>query len=173
MKNNKKGQIAQIFFILGMLLFLGMFGLITLKIAGGFNNGMATAMVNLNSSTNIDTTQMQGAMSTIQQVTVPAIDYFIFFFFLLGMMGLILGAVKTKFSPVITFIWIFMLLLAIFISSGLVNIYQEFAQSSYFLDISLTQHLTNIIFSRYMPAIICALGGIIILIMYSKSGVDL
>ena len=64
-------------------------------------------------------------------------------------------------------------IIAVLIAAGLVDIYQGLAQEDELSDYSSNLTLTNIIFSRFTPLIICVLGFIIIMIMYGKSGGDI
>ena len=99
-------------------------------------------------------------------------DFFIFFFFLGANIGLIIGAIKTKYTGVMAFLFILLILIEILVASGMVNIYQGFRNEVGLSPIPNQMTLTNILLSQYFPLIISIIGGVILIFMFSKTGQD-
>lgn len=113
------------------------------------------------------------ANKAIQSHAPHIADEFVFFLFLFSIIALIIAAAKTNFSPTVIFLFVIVLILAVLIAAGMVDIYQGLAQEDELSEYSTNLTLTNIIFSRFTPLIICVLGFIIVMIMYGKSGGDI
>lgn len=109
----------------------------------------------------------------MQSVARYTTDETVLFLFIAMIIALIIAAAKTKFSPLVIFLFILVLLIAILNASGMVNIYQGLATSPVLSETSGHLTFTNIIFGKYLPLIICVLGALIMIIMYSKSGGDI
>lgn len=160
---SKKG-IFDIFFLLIIVFFVAVIGLLTYKLSHSItqayvNSGvLASSPVALHANSVIDS---QGRIVA---------DEFVFFMFLGMMIATIISAARTNFSPTVIFFFILELLMAIVLAAGLVNIYSGIAQTPVLMIEAQQLTLTNIIISRYTPLMICALGGLILLIMYGKSG---
>jgi len=103
----KKGDIFQIFFILIILIVMAILGLIVGKLGYEFTNAYKMPELHLNDSTNgIQANQL------IQDMSVPIMDFFIFFFFLGSNIGLMIAAIRVKYSPTIIFLFILLMLIA-------------------------------------------------------------
>jgi hypothetical protein len=108
------------------------------------------------------------ANNLIQASTVPILDFFVFFFFLGSNIGLIISAIKTKYSPTIIFLFILLLLIEILLASGVVNIYQGFHNEPSLSPVTGQMFLTNMLLSKYFPLIISVIGAVVLIFMYSK-----
>jgi hypothetical protein len=71
------------------------------------------------------------------------------------------------------FFFILLLFIDILIASGIVNIYQGFANAPAAIETSSQLVLTNVVFSKYLPLIMLVMGILIMLIMWGKSGGDI
>lgn len=165
MKMNKKGDVIQILYLL-IILFLGaVFFLLCYGMSSRINTAVSEITPN-------DTIAYE-VNEVITENTPTIFDTFIFFLFLGGIIGLMVAAVRTDFSAGIIFIFILIAFMTVLVASGLVNIYRGFTDAPGLAEISGRLTLTNIVFSRYTPLIICVLAGIILLLMYGKSGGDI
>lgn len=163
---NKKGDFFQIFFLLIILLVAAVMGLLCLKLGTLINEKIEEVYP--------DQSEAVVKVNNFVQTQAPkAVDYMVFFLFLGGTIGIMTAAVRTNFSPVIIFLFLLMSLIAILSASGIVNLYQGFAQTDVLVDVSQELTLTNIVFSRYTPLFICIIAGISLILMYSKSGSDI
>jgi uncharacterized membrane protein YeaQ/YmgE (transglycosylase-associated protein family) len=159
----KKGDIFQIIFVLVIVLVMAILGLLCGKLGYEITEAYKDPALGLQ-----DTDSGSQANTQIQQMSIPLMDFFIFFFFLGSNIGLIISAIKTKYSPTIIFLFILLLLLEILLASGVVNLYQGF-QSETSLDPIPTQFvLTNMLLSKYFPLIISVIGAVVLIFMYSK-----
>jgi len=163
---NKKGDIFQLVFILIILLIAAIVGLLFLTLSGKVIT-IYQSMPIMNQTTVVE-------VNNVMQQTAPTTtDYMIFFIFLGSVMGVVISAVKTNFSPTIIFMFLMLLVITIFVASGVVNIYSGFAQDVTLAEYANQLTLTNFIISKYTPLIMAVLGGLILLIMYGKSGSDI
>lgn len=163
----KKGDGFQIMFLLVLIFAIAIVGLICLVLTTKVNNFWDSSGV-LN-----ETAVGTHAIDQLQDTAPKTTDYAIFFLFLAMNIGVVYGAVKTNFSPVIIFLFILLTLVGIIIAAGLVNLYQGLAQQPTIIDISSGLTLTNFIFSKYLPLVISMISGLVMLIMYGKSGSDM
>ena len=167
MINDKRGDIFQLSVLLILVFVLAVVGLLFLTLSQGVTNFYDRT--NLLNGTAIG----QDAINTIKNTAPTTTDYAIFFIFLGGTLGLCISAVKTNFSPTILFLFLMLLVITIFISSGLVNIYSGFAETPTLATAASQLTLTNFILSRHTPLIFACIGALILLIMYGKSGSDI
>lgn len=164
---NKRGDIFQLIFLLVIVFAIAMIGVVFFKITHSFTTTLDdSGIFSTTPAANKANVMMSG-----QSRTVP--DEMVFFMFLGSMIALLVAAGRTNFSPTVIFLFILLLLMAVFIAGGLVEIYQGTAQSDSMQPEGSQLTLTNIILSRYTPLIICVLGAIILIIMYGKSGSDI
>jgi hypothetical protein len=166
---NKKGDVFQLLVVLILLFVTAIVGLLFLTLSNKVNEFWTTSGI-------MNGTQNQGALNaqqTIQATSAPTTDYMIFFLFLGANLGLIAGAVRTKFSPTIIFFFILLLFITILIASGIVNIYQGFATGSATSTTASQLTLTNFIFSKYLPVIMTGIGILVMLVAWGKSGGDI
>lgn len=164
---NKKGDIFQVTFLLIILLVIALIGLIFFKLSWEITSAYAE-MEEIN-----DTETAREANITVKKALPYFFDELVFFIFIGGIIALMAAAVKTKFSPVIIGLFIIMIFFTVLVASGFVNIYQGFAQSESLTDVSSQLPLTNILFSKYTPLIFAIIGGVVLIVMYSKSGSDI
>ena len=163
---NKKGDISQLPVVLIIVIVASLVGLLTLMMSNSVNNfWKSSGLVQEN-------TTADNARQIIQSTSAPTTDWMIFLIFLGGHLGLIAASVRTKFSSTIMIFFVGLLIIDILIASGLVNIYQGFANSPGVIETSNQLVLTNFIFSKYLPLIILILGVLMSLIMWGKSGGD-
>src|SRR3990167_8325500 len=164
---NRKGDVYQLLFMLVILFVIALVGLITLVLTTRINDFWDSSEL-LN-----DTAIGTKAIDDIQDTAPRTTDYAIFFLFIGMNVGVIIAAVRTNFSSLIMIFFIFLTLISIMISAGMVNMYQGFAQQSSIIDVSGNLVLTNFIFSKYLPLIISVISALVMLFMYGKSGQDI
>jgi len=165
--DSKKGAMFQLLFLLIILFISAIVGLLfltfTYKITESYEE---TGILN---STVIGTESNELIRNTAPYTT----DYAIFFLFIGGIIGVCISAVRTNFSPVLIILFLFLLIITIFVASGFVNIYSGFAETGVMEESSEDLTITSFIFSRYTPLIFACLGGLIMVIMWSKTGGDI
>lgn len=160
---NKKGDVFSIFILLVILLAVALLGLLFTKMTLGATDILKnTPIIN-------DTEKAKDATEKIETASPYVADGFILFLFLGGVIGLIIAAVSTDFSPAIIFVFILLLIIGIFVASGFTNIYQGFTDDATLSSTANKLAVTDIIFSKYTPLIIGVLGMIILIVMYSKT----
>lgn len=164
---NKKGDIFQLIVLLIVLFVAAIVGILFLAMSNEVTQAYEdTGLLN-------DTAIGQQYNDMMQDTAPKSTDYMIFMLFCGGVIGLMISASKTNFSPTIFFLFLLLLVITIFISSGMVNIYSGFAQQATLVDEANQLVLTGFLFSKYTPLIMTVLGGIIMLIMWSKTGGDI
>ena len=163
----KKGDIFQVIIMIIILVACAITGLITFKLTHEVNNFWDESGLLNESQTAMD------AIDTMQETSPRTTDYTILFLFLGLNIGILVAAVRTNFSAVIIFLFILLTLIAIMFAAGAVNMYQGLAQQPSMLDASSQLTFTNFIFSKYFPLIISMICGLVMLIMYGKSGADI
>jgi hypothetical protein len=163
MIKNKKG-VFDIIYLIVILFGIALIGLFVFYLADQFSSGYQDMQ-------EIQETQYAKSFVDNWRASLPYINDGLIFLFFIGMViGLLVSAVRTNFSPVVIGLFIILLLITIFIASGLVNMYRGVADSEEVIDYSSKLTFTNIIFSKYTPAIIMVLSTIILIIMWGKSG---
>jgi len=164
---SKKGDMFQLLFLLIILFISAIVGLLFLGMTYGvFDTFSETGLLN-------ETVVGQNAMNTLRGNAPYTTDYMVFFLFIGGIIGVCVSAIRTDFSPTLVILFIFLLLITIFVASGFVNIYSGFASAEALEETAGDLTLTGFIFSRYTPLLFAVLGGIIMLIMWSKQGGDI
>lgn|SRR3990167_3535493 len=164
---NKKGDVTQILFLLIILFITAILGILF----WGLTDGVLQTQEDIGLFN--DTVLAQQSIDKLQETAPRTTDYMVFFLFLGGIIGLMISAVRTNFSPTIMLLFVMYLIIAIFIASGLVNVYSGFAQSPVLSDSANDLIITNFIFSKYTPLIFAVLGTILMIIMWGKSGGDI
>ena len=167
MKNilkDKRGDIFQILVVLIIIFVLAIVGFLTLTLTTRVNTFWDDSGL-LN-----DTIAGTQAVEKMQDTAPKTTDYAILFLFIGMNIGVIISAVRTNFSPVTIILFIFLILISIMISAGMVNLYQGMAQTSSVSDIRENLTFTNFLFSKYLPLIICIISAFVMLLMYGKSG---
>jgi len=164
---NKKGDMFQLLFLLIILFISTIVGLIFL--------GLTLEVTSLYNSTGmLEDTAIGTEANTLMETTAPyTTDYMIFFLFIGGIVGVCVSAIRTNFSPTIVMLFVFLLLITIFVAGGFVNIYQGFTDTEALSVAAGHLTLTNFIFSKYTPLIFAILGGLVMLLMWGKSGGDI
>lgn len=163
---NKKG-VFDIFFVLILLFVIAVFGLIVMTFVVKISDVQTSSGIFPNNSLAYSSTEY------IKEESVSNGDLFVFLFFIGSVIGLVLGAVKTNFSPILIFLFLLILILSVLVAAGLVNIYHGFATSEATAEVSSQLTLTNIVFSRFTPLIIAIIGALVLIVMYGKSGGDI
>jgi len=163
----KKGQVIQVIVLIVIMIVIVIIGILFMTMASKFSKTLATVPMINNSVVGSAVNNQAGGMS------LPFLDEFVFFFYLFGNIALIIGATRTNFSPTMIFIFIFVTLIAIFIAFGMANLFQAFTQTSALADSANSLPLTSVIFSKYFPLFTCVISGIIMAIMWGKSGGDI
>lgn len=166
-KLGRKGDIFQLPVVLVIVFIAALVGLLFLTMTFKVNQFWDSSGL-LNSSA-----EAIHATDKMQTVAPLYTDYMVFFLFLGANLGLVISAVRTRFSPTLIFFFILILLITIFIASGLVNVYSGFANAPVTSEVSGDLILTNWVFSRYTPLTMTVIGGIIMLIMWGRQGADI
>ncbi len=165
--NDKRGDIFQVFFLLIIVFIAAIVGLLSLTLSDKFNE-------HLQGTEGFNDSISAQKVSNFEQNQSPYIfDYLVFFLFLGCNIGLVISSVRTNFSPGILFLFMLVLLIAVLVSAGLVNIYQGFTDVSTLSETASKLTLTNIIFSRYTPLFISLISAVVLVLMYSKSGSEI
>ena len=164
---NKKGDIFQLLVLLIILFIASIVGILFLTLSNKVTQAYEdTGLLN-------KTVIGQQYNDMMQDTGPKSTDYMIFMLFAGGVIGILISASKTNFSPTIFFLFLLLLVITIFVSSGMVNIYSGFSQQATLIDSANQLQLTGFIFSKYTPLIITIIGGLIMLIMWSKTGGDI
>ena len=164
---NKKADIFQLIVLLVILFIAAITGILFLALSNQITQTYEdTGLIN--------NTAIGQQFNDMMQDTGPkSTDYMIFMLFCGGVIGLMISASKTNFSPTIFFLFLLLLVITIFIASGMVNIYSGFAQQATLVNEANQLVLTGFLFSKYTPLLITVLGGLIMLIMWSKTSSDI
>lgn len=163
----KKGDMFQIFIVLIIIFILAIVGFLTLTLTTRVNSfWLSSGLLN-------DTDTGTTAIIKIQESAPHTTDYAILFLFLGMNIGVVISAVRTKFSPTTIVLFIFLMLISIIVAAGMVNMYQGLAQTASVADIRENLTFTNFLFSKYLPLIITILSALTMLIMYGKQSGDI
>lgn len=163
---NKKADIFQLIFLLIILFIAAIVGILFLKLGNEVTGVYEDSGL-------LDNTAIGTKFNEMMQATAPeTTDYMIFFIFFGGVIALLISASRTNFSPTIFFLFLLFLLITIFVASGMVNIYSGFAQQATLVNEAGQLQLTGFLFSKYTPLLMTVIGGLIMLIMWGKSGGD-
>jgi ammonia channel protein AmtB len=164
---NKKADVFQMLFLIVILFIVAFVGILFLTLSWNVQDFFDTSgLLGQN-------TTAQEANMILKQSGPNTTDYMVFFLFIAMNIGLVVSAARTNFSPMIVFLFILLTLIAVFVAAGFVNIYHGFSGAPLINDVSGKLVLTNLIFSRFFPLIVCALSALIMMIMYGKSGSDI
>ena len=163
----KKGDVTQILVVLIIIFVLALVGFLTLTLTTRVNDFWEdSGMLN-------ESATAQKAIDQMQDTAPKTTDYAIFLSFLGMNIGVIIAAVRTRFSPVTIILFIFLTMISIMIAAGMVNMYQGLAQTASVADIGESLGLTGFIFSKYLPLVITILSAFTMLIMYGRQGGDI
>lgn len=160
----KKGEIFQVFVAMIIIIVCAIVGFLMLTMTTRFNNTMQTSGM-LNSSVTAT-----NAVAKMQTTAPQTTDYTILFLFLGLTIGIMISAVKTNYHPMTIVLFIFLVLIAIMVAAGMVNMYQGLAQTPSVSDIGASMPFTNFLFSKYFPLIITIICAIALILMYGKGG---
>lgn len=157
-KGNAIGIIVVLIFIFIIAIVALLVGALSKKFSAEFNERIDLP----------DNSSAEQAFNRVDEMSVNILDQLVFFIFLGLNVGIIISAAKTKFSPIVIGIFIFLLIFAVIIAAGLTNLYTEFADSTQMSEYSDQMNLTGFVFNRFTPLIICILSGLTMIIMYGK-----
>lgn len=166
---NNRGEIFNIIVMLILLIVVALAGLIIGKISWEVTKSYDRLSVMSNPENQI----AHDANLRLQTSSYKTIDYAIFFLFLFSNVGIVIGAVKTNFSPIFMFLFFMLMMLAIMTAAGFVNMYQGLAQDSAMVGYSTQLTLANFVFSKFTPAMIAAICGLVMVIMWGKGGAEI
>jgi len=164
---SKKGDMFQVIIVLILLLIIAIVGFITLTVTTRVNTFWDDS--GLLNETAVGTQAIDQMQDSAPKVT----DWAILLLFLGMNIGVVISAVRTNFTPVTIVLFIFLTLIAIMFAAGIVNIYQGLSQSTGVEDIHSSLPLTNFLFSKYLPLIICVISAFVMILMYGKGGGDI
>lgn len=161
---NKKGDVLSLIPLMVILLIIAILGLFFFYVAWKFTTELDSTGV-------LDSNENAKSVNSNLTHWIPDInDETVLFFFLAMTIGLVIAAVRTNFNPVVIFIFMLLLIVAIFLAAQSTNIYRGFADEPAISDYSSKLTFTNVLFSRFTPLIITLIGAVLIIIMYGKSG---
>lgn len=159
----KKGDIFQIFIMLIILIVVAIVAFICLTLTTRVNSFWdSSGMLGDNS------TIASKAIDKMQDTAPKTTDYAMLFLFIGLNIGILISAVKTNFHPATIVLFIFLVLIAIMVSAGIVNMYQGLAQQPSVADVGAMLPFTNFLFSKYLPLIITIISAFVLILMYGK-----
>jgi len=158
---DKRGNALGIIFVIVFVFIIAIIALLTTALSKKFSAEFKKLDIPVNSTAD-------QAINRMDTMAPKIADELVFFLFIGLNIGLIVSAVKTRFSVAVIFIFLILLIFAVVIAAGLTNLYTEFAGVSVMSVYSGQMPLTGFIFNRFTPLIICILSGLTMLIMYGK-----
>lgn len=159
---NKKGDLPSLL-IIGVVLFFA-FSVIAVFFAYTMNS----ALDELKASGQFSTTATD-AMTSVQDKTIPLMDFTMFFFFFASVIGMIVSAVYVRTSPVMVGVFIIFLIIVVIIAGQLVNMYDEIKATPEIVGTASQFTKTNILLGSAFPTLILISGVIVLIVLYSKS----
>lgn len=159
---NKKGQISGTIIGLIMLLVIVIMGFIFGKFITIFNKSMDETEIFEEGS------KAKEVHDKVSSQIPEFMDNLIFFAFIALMVGTVIAAVKSDYSWWAMGLYFIQLAFAVLVAFGAVELYSGLAIG--FQDL-VNSHfkLTNIVFSRYTPALIAGVCGILMFLMSGGS----
>ena len=109
------------------------------------------------------------SIETVEDNTIPLLDFFIFFSLVSLMIGLIISSIYIDTHPAMTVIFFIALIIAVFISGQLANIYGELAGNAELSSTADQFTYTSLILGEHFPMIVLVLGIIIVIVLFGKS----
>lgn len=109
------------------------------------------------------------AINTVQDITPGLLDLAVFVIFMALILGAILTCIFSEQPLPILFIWIILMMIAVFISGQFANVYDEVRNTPELINGTSQLTLTNIILGTAFPIIILIASVIVIIILYAKS----
>ena len=164
---DKRGDVFQIFVILIICLVVAISGLLFLVMTNEVLDTWDNVALLENNTIATET------IDVIEDVAPKTTDYAVLFVFLGLNIGVIISAVRTRFSPTLIFLFILMTFISILIAAGMVNMYQGMAHTDAAIESAEQLTFANLIFSKYTPLIMCIISALVLIIMYGKSGADI
>ncbi|MBA7490710.1 hypothetical protein ES702_01253 [subsurface metagenome] len=161
LKKDKKGDftslVIMIAVVFGLALALIIFSKVFLTITG-----------ELKDTDEFSTTTI-ATIETVEDNTIPLLDFFIFFSLVALMIGLIISSIYIDAHPAMTVIFLIALIVAVFITGQLANVYAEVVEDTTIASTASQFTYTNLILGEHFPIIILVLGIIIVIILFGKS----
>ena len=108
-------------------------------------------------------------IETVEDKTIPLLDFMVFFSLVGLMIGLIIVAIYWDVHPAIVIMLIIVLIVAIFLGGQLANVYSEITSEDQLSATAGEFTLSNLVLGSHFPIIILVTGIIIIVIIYGKS----
>jgi len=108
-------------------------------------------------------------IESVEDKTIPLLDYMIFFALIALMVGLIISSIYINVHPAITIIFVVALFVAVFFAGQLVNVFSEITAEDELSPTASEFTLTNFVLGKHFPLIILITGIIVIIILYGKS----
>ena len=109
------------------------------------------------------------SIETVEERTIPLLDFMIFFSLVALMIGLIIASIYIDVHPAIVVVFIIALIVAIFLSGMLSNVYSEITSEAQLSSTAAEFSYTNIVLGSHFPIIILVTGIIVVIILYGKS----
>jgi len=156
---NKKGNIQDLAYIALVLLFFSVVVLVGLKIAGSFNDGLASM-----DSSVVDDTTKQNTQLAVTRYTYSVDNSFLFLMIFMCIGILILAAmvaVHPIFIPLYFLGWIFV----VFLGGVFSNVYQEMAADANFAATASSLTFLSGIMNT-LPFLIGIIGMVLMIILY-------
>lgn len=108
-------------------------------------------------------------ITTVEDKTIPLLDFFIFFVLFAVSIGLIIASIYIDVHPALIVVFIIALIVAILLAGQFANVFEEVTSQSTISATADSFSMTNIVLGSYFPLIILVIGIIVIIILYGKS----
>lgn len=163
----KKGDIQSIIYFIVALFGIGVFLLFYSHFSQAFFDKTDQYF---ESDTNFNDTEAHRALKNIERETTNLWDFVFIGVFVAYIIFLVILAYSTRISPVLSFIYAIISILALFVGVMLSNTWQELAANPEFSDTIARFPITNLILGSYYPMFITAIISIVIIILFGKRG---
>lgn len=159
---NKKGDLPSILISLIVILFV--IGFISIVFSKIFLDALGELKEQPEFSNNtIDT------ITSVEEKTIPFLDYLFFFSFIAISIGLIISSVYIDTHPAIAIIFIISLIIAVVIGGIFANAFVEIGEQSELATTYNSFTLTKVLINHF-PLLIFIIGLIVTIILFSKRG---
>ena len=108
-------------------------------------------------------------IETVEENTIPLLDFLIFFSLISLMIGLIISSIYIDVHPAIIIVFILALIIAIFLGGQIANIYNDIVTEPQLISTSSQFDYSNIVLGVHFPIIILVTGVIVVIVLYGKS----
>jgi len=108
-------------------------------------------------------------IESVEEKTIPLLDFFIFFTLLSLMIGLIISSIYIDVHPALVIIFLIGIVVAVFLAGLFTNVFSEISAEPELEATAEEFTYTNLILGNHFPIIILVLGIIIVIILYGKS----